>query len=96
MFCSFTAVAFFVFRLPPVNSWASRPRLLTLPTDGKDLRPGFFAKGTRAARVGSLTIVAVGLHAKGRLSFKTGVFGAIEPPKAACRTLWDKNKNSEP
>lgn len=22
------------------NSWASRPRLLTLPADGEDLRPG--------------------------------------------------------
>ena len=24
----------------------------------------------------------------------TGVFGAIEPPKAALRAPWDKNKNS--
>lgn len=26
----------------------------------------------------------------------TGVFGAIEPPKAANRGLWDKNENSKP
>ena len=53
-----------------------------------------FANSTQATRVSSLTIVAGGLHAKGRLSFKTGVFGAIEPPKAVRRALWDKNKNS--
>lgn len=51
-----------------------------------------FANSARAARVDSLTIVAGGLHAKGRLSFKTGVFGAIEPPKAARRALWDKKQ----
>ena len=55
-----------------------------------------FANGARAARVDSLTIAAGGLHAKGRLSFKTGVFGAIELPKAARRALWDKNKKSKP
>ena len=48
----------------------------------------------KAARVNSLAIVAGGLRAKGRLSFKTGVFGEIEPPKAVPRALWDKNKNS--
>lgn len=26
------------------------------------------------------------------MSFKTGVFVAIEPPKAVHRALWDKNK----
>lgn len=53
-----------------------------------------FVNGARAARVDSLTIAAGGLRAKGRLSFKKGVFGAIEPPKAARRALWDKNKKS--
>ena len=47
-------------------------------------------------RPDSVAIAAGGLRAKGRLSFKTGVFGAIEPPKAANRGLWDKNKNSKP
>jgi hypothetical protein len=36
------------------------------------------------------------LQAKGRLSFKTGVFGAIEPPKATRRALWDKTKTQSP
>ena len=53
-----------------------------------------FANGLKATRVNSLTITAGGLQAKGRLSFKTGIFGAIEPPKAANRGFWDKNKNS--
>ena len=53
-----------------------------------------FAHDAQAARADSLTIAAGGLQAKGRLSFKTGIFGAIEPPKAANRGLWDKNKNS--
>jgi hypothetical protein len=55
-----------------------------------------FAKRLQATCVDSLAIAAGGLRAKGRLSFKTGVFGAIEPPKAANRGLWDKNKNSKP
>ena len=55
-----------------------------------------FANGAQATRVNSLAIAAGGLQAKGRLSFKTGVFGAIEPPKATRRALWDKNKNSKP
>ena len=55
-----------------------------------------FAKRLQATRVNSLTIAAGGLRAKERLSFKMGVFGAIEPPKAARRALWDKNKNSKP
>ena len=55
-----------------------------------------FTNGAQATRVNSLTIAAGGLRAKGLLSFKTGVYGAIEPPKAACRALWDKNKNSKP
>ena len=50
----------------------------------------------KAARVDSLAIVAGGLQTKGRLSFKTGAFGDIEPPKAVRRVLWDKNKNSTP
>ena len=54
-----------------------------------------FADDAKAARADSLTIAAGGLQAKGRLSFKTGVFGAIEPPKVARRALWDKNKNSK-
>ena len=53
-----------------------------------------FANDAKAAHANSLVIVAGGLHAKGRLSFKTGIFGAIEPPKAARRALWDKNENS--
>lgn len=53
-----------------------------------------FANGMQATRVSSLTIAAGGLQAKGRLSFKSGVFGAIELPKVAHRALWDKNKNS--
>ena len=48
--------------------------------------------GQQFTCVNSLTIAAVGLQAKGRLSFKTGVFGAIELPRAARRVLWDKNK----
>ena len=55
-----------------------------------------FANGARATRVDSLTIAAGGLQAKGRLSFKTGVFGAIELPKVVRRVFWDKNKNSAP
>lgn len=53
-----------------------------------------FANGVQAARADSLTIAAGGLQDTGRLSFKTGVFGAIEPPMAARRALWDKNENS--
>lgn len=45
----------------------------------------------KATCADSLAIAADSLRAKGRLSFKTGVFGAIEPPKAARRALWDKN-----
>ena len=49
----------------------------------------------KAARIDSLAIAAGGLRAKGRLSFETDVFGAIEPPKAARCALWDNNKNSK-
>jgi hypothetical protein len=55
-----------------------------------------FANGAQATRVNSLAIAAGGLQAKGRLSFKTGVFGAIEPPKATRRALWDKTKTQSP
>jgi len=55
-----------------------------------------FALDAQATRVDSLAIAAGGLRAKGRLSFKTGAFDVIEPPKAARRALWDKNKNSKP
>ncbi|MEE0044205.1 hypothetical protein [Ellagibacter isourolithinifaciens] len=55
-----------------------------------------FSTSMKAARVDSLAIVAGGLRAKGRLSFKTGVFGAIEPPKAANRGLWEKTKTQSP
>lgn len=44
-----------------------------------------FANGAQTTRADSLTIAASGLRVKGRLSFKTGVFGAIEPPKSARR-----------
>ena len=54
-----------------------------------------FSTSMKAARVNSLAIAAGGLQARGRLSFNTGVFGAIEPPKAARRALWDKNQNSK-
>ena len=55
-----------------------------------------FANGAKAARANSLAIAVGGLQATERLSFKTGVFGAIEPPKAVQRALWDINKNSTP
>ena len=55
-----------------------------------------FSTSMKAARADSLAVEAGGLRAKGRLSFKTGAFGATEPPKAARRALWDKNKNSTP
>ena len=55
-----------------------------------------FANGVKATCADSLAVEAGGLHAKGRLSFKTGGFGAIEPPKAARHSLWDKNENSTP
>ena len=55
-----------------------------------------FGIALETARDQSFAIAAGGLRAKGRLSFKTGVFGAIEPPKAARRALWDKSKNSMP
>lgn len=55
-----------------------------------------FADGAQATCDNSLMIVAGGLHAKGRLSFKTGVFDAVEPSKVPRRALWDKNENSTP
>ena len=55
-----------------------------------------FANCSKAARVDQLAIAAGGLQATGRLSFKAGVFGAIEPLKAARRALWGKNENSKP
>lgn len=95
MFRSFTAV---VFRAPLAASQLTRKPPETTHFAHRWQRPATwgFASDAQAARVDSLTIAAGGLQAKGRLSFKTGVFGAIEPPKAARRTLWDKNKNSKP
>lgn len=55
-----------------------------------------FANGAQTTRADSLTIAAGGLRVKGALEFQNGVFDAIEPPKSARRTLWDKNKNSKP
>ena len=55
-----------------------------------------FGIALEAARDQSFAIVAGGLRAKGRLGFKTGVFGDIEPPKAARRALWDKTKTQTP
>jgi len=55
-----------------------------------------FANSAQATRVDSLTIAAGGLQARERLSFKAGVFGAIEPQKAARRALWDKTKTQGP
>lgn len=55
-----------------------------------------FANGAQTTRADSLTIAAGGLQAKGRLSFKTGVFGAIELPKVVRRVFWGKDKNSAP
>ena len=46
----------------------------------------------KAARIDSLAIAAGGLRGKGRLSFETGIFGAIEPPKAARRALWGQKR----
>lgn len=42
-----------------------------------------FAIGSKATRVDSLEVEAGGLRVKGWLSFKMGVFGAIEPLKMA-------------
>ena len=53
-----------------------------------------FSDGSKATSADSLAIEAGGLHAKGRLSFKTGVFGAIESAGAIRSALWDKNENS--
>ena len=50
----------------------------------------------KAARADLLAVAAGGLQAKGHLSFKTGVFNVIEPPTAARRALWDKNKEPKP
>jgi hypothetical protein len=55
-----------------------------------------FADGSKTTSADSLAVEAGGLRAKGRLSFKTGVFGEIESPKALRRALWDKNENSTP
>ena len=55
-----------------------------------------FANCPKATCADPLAIAAGGLRAKGRLSFKAGVFGAIEPQKAARCALWDKNENSKP
>ncbi|WP_307981197.1 hypothetical protein [uncultured Senegalimassilia sp.] len=55
-----------------------------------------FADGLKTTSAESLAVEAGGSRAKGRLSFKTGVFGEIEPPKAVHRALWDKNENSMP
>ena len=55
-----------------------------------------FANRLQAACVDSSAIAAGGLRAKGRLSFKTGVYGAIESPKAACCVIWDKTKTQRP
>lgn len=51
-----------------------------------------FAKRLQATCVDSLAIAVGGLQTKGRLSFKTGVYGAVEPPKAARRVIWDKKR----
>lgn len=53
-----------------------------------------FTNGLQAACVDSLAIAAGGLRATGRLSFKTHLFGAIDPQKTAARALWDKFGNS--
>lgn len=50
-----------------------------------------FANCSKAACADSLAIAAGSLRAKARLSFKSGVFGAIEFAKAIRRALWDKN-----
>ncbi len=55
-----------------------------------------FANRLQTTPADSFAIAAGGLRAKARLSFKTGVFGAIVPLKAARRALWDKNENSTP
>ena len=50
----------------------------------------------QAACGDSSTVEAGGLRAEGRLGFKAGVFGAIEPPEASFRALWGKSENSTP
>ena len=55
-----------------------------------------FANRLQTTCVDPLAIAAGGLHAKGRLSFKTGVFGAIEFAKTIRSVPWDKNENSTP
>ena len=55
-----------------------------------------FANDMQAARVDSLAIAAGSLQATERLSFKTSVFGAIKPPKAVRRALWEKTKTQRP
>ena len=72
------------------------PDTTPLPCQQRSRLTCGFGIALEAARDQSLAIAAGGLRAKGRLSFKTGVFGAIEPTKAARRALWDKNKNSKP
>ena len=55
-----------------------------------------FSTSMKAARVDSLAIVAGGLRAKGRLNFKMGVFGDIEPPKALAVPFGTKTKTQSP
>ena len=55
-----------------------------------------FSTSIKAVRVNSLAIAAGGLQTKGRLSFRTGIFDAIEFAEAIRRALWDKTKTQRP
>lgn len=55
-----------------------------------------FANAAQATCVNSPVIEAGGLRTKERVSLKTGVFGAMEPSKVACRALWDKTRTQRP
>lgn len=55
-----------------------------------------FANCSKAARVDPLAIAAGGLQATGRLSFKTGVFGAIEPQRLPAAPFGAKTKTQSP
>lgn len=95
MFRSFTAVVFSCAACRQSTHEEATRDYSLCPPMAKTCDLGF-ANGERAARVDSLTIAAGGLRAKGMLSFKTGVFGAIKPSKAAHRALWDKTKTQCP
>ena len=66
----------------------------TTPFDHRWRRPAswVFAHDAQATCVDSLPIAAGGLHAKRHLSFKMGVFSAIEPPRRSTAPFGQKRK----